>query len=294
MLRNNDRDQALPALTVNQARMLRVLVKSTMSRAGRDVTVHADHVVDSDDNEYGLDSLSRSVSDLPVKDWPGVVERHLSTMQAAMRGPDKFDVPTEDLLDRTYLRLYDAAGLPPVDWLSYGREPFPGVRELLALDLPDTVSTFNDDHVRRHGLEVLREAGLRNLRRVVPDEHTEYEGVQVLMGSVYLASTALVLDEVVQRTTGERELPNGVLVAMPFRNQLLYHVPRDESIIVSLNTMASMALNGFADEVGPITPYVYWWHDGVFQQLTKHDEDEQTIEVHVDDGFADVFHRLVP
>ena len=68
-----------------------------------------------------------------------------------MTGPDEFDVPTEELLDRTYLRLYDVAGLPPVDWLSYGREPFPGVRELLALDLPDTVSMFNDDRVQRHG-----------------------------------------------------------------------------------------------------------------------------------------------
>ena len=294
MLRNNDRDQALPALTVNQARILRVLVKSTMTRAGRDVTVHADHFVDSDDSEYGLDSLSRSVSDLPVKDWPEVVERHLSTLQAAMRGPDEFDVPTEELLDRTYLRLYDAAGLPPVDWLSYGREPFPGVRELLALDLPDTVSMFNDDRVRRHGLEVLREAGLRNLRRVVPDQHTEYEGVQLLVGSVYVASTALVLDEVVRRTTGEQELPNGVLVAMPFRSQLLYHVPRDQSVIESLNAMASLATNGYADEVGPLSPHVYWWDNGEFQQLTKHNEREKTIEVHVDGGFGDVLNRLFP
>ncbi|SDM52573.1 DUF1444 domain-containing protein [Allokutzneria albata] len=294
MLKNNDRDPALPALTVNQARMLRVLVKSTMTRAGRDVTVHADHVVDSDDSEYGLDSLSRTVRDLPVKDWPAAVERHISTMQAAMRGPDEFDVPTADLLDRTYLRLYDAAGLPPVDWLSYAREPFPGVRELLALDLPDTVSMFNDDRVERHGLDVLREAGLRNLRQVTPDQHTVYDGVQILMGSVYMASTALVLDDVIRRTTGEQDLPNGVLVAMPFRNQLLYHVPRDHGIIESLNAMASLALNGFADEVGPISPYVYWWDNGVFQQLTKHDEQEKTIEVHVDGGFAEVFRRLVP
>ncbi|GAA4021702.1 hypothetical protein GCM10022247_52380 [Allokutzneria multivorans] len=291
---SNDKDQALPALTVNQARMLRVLVKSVATKAGHEVTLHGDHFVDSDDVVYGLDALSRNVSGLPVKDWTEAVERHVSTLRAAMKGPDEFDVPTEDLLSRTYLRLYENAALPDVDWLGYGREAFPGVTELLALDLPETVALYNDDRVRRHGLDVLREAGLRNLRAVVPDHRTEIDGVQVLAGSVYVASTALVLDEVVQRTTGERELPNGVLVAMPFRNQLLYHVPRDQGFVESLNAMAGMAISGHSTEAGPLSPHVHWWNKGEFQQLTRHDEAEGSIEIHVDGGFADMFRRLMP
>ncbi|MFB9905597.1 hypothetical protein [Allokutzneria oryzae] len=291
---NNDQDKALPALTVNQARMLRVLVKSSLTRAGHEVTVHADHVTDANDNEYGLEPLSRRLVGQPTANWPGVVDQHLQGLVAAMNGADPFAVPTEELLSRTYLRLYDADGLPDVDWLSYAREPVPGVLELLALDQPDTVSTFNDDRVRQHGLEVLREAGLRNLRREVVEDRAEKNGVQLLMGSVYLASTALILDEVVQRTTGETELPNGVLVAMPFRNQLLYHVPRDQGMVEALEAMTGLAIAGHSEEVGPISPHVYWWNKGEFQQVTYHDEQDRTIEVRVVDGFADVFSRLYP
>ncbi|WP_086821758.1 hypothetical protein [Allokutzneria sp. NRRL B-24872] len=289
----NDRDSSLPALSVNQARILRVLVKSTMTKAGHEVTVHGDHFTDSSDFVYGLDSLSRKVKDLPVKDWPAVVESHATTLRATVQGPDEFDVPTEDLLERTYLRLYENASLPDVDWLSYGYEPFPGVTELLALDLPETVAMFNDDHVRRHGLETLREAGLRNLRKVVADDHAEIDGIHHLVGSVHLASTVLVLDEVVRRTTGEQDLPNGVLVAVPCRNRLMYHVPSDQDFPTSLNSMIPMAVTVHSSSVGPLSPHVFWWNDGEFHRLTFETDDGATV-VYVGDEFTEVFNRLIP
>jgi hypothetical protein len=288
-------DEHLPELTISGAQRLRDLVRGSMAVAGYEVTVYAGHVEDADGRQFGLGSLARRLSDprLAAKRWPSIVEDHITRLLASVNGPDEFDVPTEDLLERTYLRLYEAGSLPDADWWSYGREALPGVLELLALDLPDSVATFNDEQVTKHGIDRLRVAGLANLRREEADERATYDGVEILVGSMFMASTVLVLREVVLRTTGEAHLPNGVLVAVPFRHQLLYHVPRDTEVIEALNSMAAFAAMGYDKEVGPISPHVYWWQDGEFHQITQRDEDGR-IEVHVQGGFADVLTRLFP
>jgi hypothetical protein len=288
-------DETLPELTVAGAQRLRDLVRASMAGAGYEVTVYAGHVEDADGRQFGLGTLARRLADpgLPARRWPRLVDDHLRRLLAAVDGPDVFDVPTDDLLDRTYLRLYEADALPEDDrWRTYAREPIPGVLELLALDLPDLVATFNDEQVARHGLARLREAGIRNLQREVAEDRVTHQGVEILVGSMYLASTALVLPEVLLRTTGEASLPNGVLVAVPFRHQLLYHVPRDEGVVEALNTMAALASAGYEKEVGPISPHVFWWRDGAYHQITFR-EDERIV-IRVEGEFADVFTRLFP
>ena len=124
------------------------------------------------------------------------------------------------------------------------------------------------------------------------DERNDIQGVQVLLGeSVYLASTLLILPEMVLRTTGEAMLPNGVLAAAPSRNVLMYHVPRDGQVITAIEAMANMARHDYESSVGPVSPHVYWWQDGSFSQIT-HDEADGGIAVHIEGDFAEVFTRL--
>ena len=286
------RDRALPVLTEALARRLRLLSRQSMAQAGLEVTVYADYLEDSSGREFGLDGLSRLVAGLPAKQWVNAVDDHVNRLLAVVDAPDEFDVPTEDLLARTYLRLYPASTLPEPDRWSYGREVLPGVLELLALDLPDAVGVYTDERVAPHGIDDLRRAGLANLRTVEAEERNDIQGVQVLLGeSVYLASTLLILPEMVLRTTGEASLPNGVLAAAPSRNVLMYHVPRDGQVIGAIEAMANMARHDHESSVGPVTPHVYWWRDGTFSQIT-HDADDGGIAVHIEGDFAEVFTRL--
>jgi hypothetical protein len=151
---------------------------------------------------------------------------------------------------------------------------------------------YTDERVATHGLDELRRSGLTNLRAVQADERTEIQGVQVLVGeSVYLASTLLVLPEMVLRTTGEAWLPNGVLAAAPSRNVLMYHVPRDGEVVPAIEAMASMARRDYESSVGPVSPHVYWWHEGSFTQIT-HEREDGGVAVHIEGEFAEVFTRL--
>lgn len=201
-----------------------------------------------------------------------------------------FDAPDEELFSHTYLRLMEGWRPSPDSW-RYALETVPGTLEIVMLDLPELMVTFNDDEVARRGHDRLRAAGLRNLARERPDAQ-ELDGVIVLTGSDYTASTALVLPEMIVNVTGETEFPNGVLVSMPERQILTYHLPRDESLHVALQTMINITINEFDDGHKPISRHVYWWYRGEFTMITSFAEDD-TVNVHVDGPFGDVVERVL-
>lgn len=86
---------------------------------------------------------------------------------------------------------------------------------------------------------------------------------------MHFASSALVLPELVLKVTGEAPSANGVLVAVPFRHQVLYSVPRDERAGRSLEAMTKIAAAEYRTGTGPISPHVFWWRDGRFTRLTE-------------------------
>lgn len=196
----------------------------------------------------------------------------------------------EELFARTYLRLMEGFR-PGPDWWRYALETVPGTLEVVMLDLPDAMVTLNDVEVARRGHDRLRAAGLNNLARERPDAQV-IDGVYALTGSDYTASTALVLPTMIANVTGETEFPNGVLVSMPERQVLTYHLPRDESFHVALQTMINITINEFDDGHKPISRHVYWWYGGEFTAITSF-ADDGTVNVHVDGPFGDVVQRVL-
>ncbi|MFI2200940.1 hypothetical protein ACH47Z_09220 [Streptomyces sp. NPDC020192] len=69
-------------------------------------------------------------------------------------------------------------------------------------------------------------------------------------GSYFVASLALILDEVVRRHTKDASAPDGILVALPHRHQLAFHVVRGGDVTPSLHAMARFAAAGFAQSPG--------------------------------------------
>ena len=201
-----------------------------------------------------------------------------------------FDLPEDVLFSRTYLRLMEGFR-PGPDWWRYALETVPGTLEVVVLDHPELMAVFNDEQVARRGHDRLRAAGLRNLAREEPDAQA-IDGVIALTGSDYTASTALVLPDMIARVTGETEFPNGVLVSVPERQILTYHIPRDESLHTALQTMIGITLGEFDDGHKPISRHVYWWYAGEFTKVTGLAEDG-TVNVHVDGPFGEVVERVL-
>ncbi|MER5888247.1 hypothetical protein ABT160_30870 [Streptomyces sp. NPDC001941] len=296
------RDAEFGFFSEGEGSRFRAQVREAFAEYGLEVTVYADMVADSSGRQFGLGNLAAVLhnDDRGPRVWPELVRQHVGMVLRTMDAPSALDtLPPEQIRAQLYPRVIGGEGLNPQTF-GYARAVAPGLYEILALDLPESVMMLTDEALEPLGdLGELRERALHNLRALPVEGHEtvkDADGMRfevVLGDSFYTASRVLALDELVRRITGQELPPDGALVAMPFRHQLAFHVIRDTGVIPSLNAMASFAASGFTDTPGAISPYVYWWRGGTLTQLSDRDEDGDGLRIVVGDDFQELLERLV-
>lgn len=291
-------DPHLTALTVRQADHLRDLVGHWHAARGEQVTVAGD-TLRAADGTSALYNLAEFVRRADPRDWPRIVDRHFTALASARAAAEQ-PAAADDVLRRAYLRLIPDDALPPeaAASFSYVRPVATGLAEALALDLPDSVRLLDDKDVTAIGLDALRAAGRTNLvNEPATYETTATPGggqVHVLSGdSLFVASKALVLDEVARSVTG-RELPDdGALFTVPSRGYLAFHPLADHHVQGAVNDLAAFGLGAYQDNPGPLSPRLYWWHRGTVTCLTRIDDATRSFSIEPPGELLAVMRRLV-
>lgn len=293
------RDEAFAFFDVEQARRFRALVRQAFAEVGREVEMYADVVTDDRGGQFGLGNLAAVChnDERGEAAWPELIRRHVGTTTRGIDGPSPFDtLAPAEVLSRSFPRLL-AENTVGLQMASYRRPVADGIVEVLNLDLPDSVAMFNDTHVERFGgVEVLRAAAMRNLRGVTfaSQQMLEHNGGRVCVltdESMFVASTMLILDEIVARSEPPFDPADGVLVSVPFRHQLNFHVPRDGTVLPSLQVMAHFTKIGHDDSVGALSPHVYWWRPHRIERLTESPPEGDTRIV-VGEEFGQLLERI--
>ncbi|WP_330173066.1 hypothetical protein OG875_05315 [Streptomyces sp. NBC_01498] len=302
--RETPRDPEFSFFSTDEAAHFRSQVRQAFAERGLEVTLYADMATDSAGRQFGLGNLAAVChhDDRGPRVWGDLIRRHAGMVLRTMDGPSALDtLPPEQIRAQLYPRVISGDSLD-AQAFGYARSVAPGLYEILALDLPESVMMLTDEALEPLGpLPELRARALGNLRQLpVEGRETVKDGdmrFEVVMGdSFYTASRVLALDGLVHQVTGRTLGPDGALVAFPFRHQLAFHAIRDATVIPSLNAMASFAASGFEDAPGAISPYVYWWRGGTLTQLSDRDEGNTEaggLRIVVGDDFQDLLERLV-
>jgi hypothetical protein len=273
------RDGEFAFLSEAEAARLRTFVREAFAERGIEVTVEPGRVT-TDGRRFGLSNLAAACHNdsRGPRCWRKLVDEHVDRVMRSMDGPQALrTLPHEQLLSKLYPRFIpsDPAYLKA---FGYGPPSVPGLLEVLALDLPETVDMLTADSLSDLGdITALRDRAFQNLRAVRVAKHKvvrDKDGTHfdVLMGdSYFIASLALVLDEVVRRYTKDASAPDGILVALPHRHQLAFHVIRDRGVAPSLHAMAKFAAVGFEESPGALSPSVFWWQEGSFTGVATQD-----------------------
>ncbi|WP_158853342.1 hypothetical protein [Saccharothrix deserti] len=251
-------------LTTAQQDRLRHLARRSPAFIGMRVVVHDDHVevTHPESLVLGFESLSAALAGAPAGQWPDLVDEHFRRI-IALGTADRSDVegPTEAVLQRTYLHLATSDS-EASEVASYADEITPGLLRVLAFDRPDSIVIMTDEDVRRHGFDRLYDAGLENLAGELPDRYLEADGIYYLRGSDYVGSLVLVIPWVIEAVTGVADAPHGALVAMPARDQLIFHVIRDRDtagVLAALDEVGRLAAECYANSAYQLSSLVYWW-----------------------------------
>jgi len=298
--RHEAMDDDLTFLTVDEARFLRSLVREAFANAGVEVTMHPGHVASDAGDEYGLWNLAAACHDdtRGRRAWPELVAEHVEKL-LARAGRDPFEGLTEQAAARsTFVRLYRADDDLYAN-LDLGPQHLfaPGLVEMTALDLPESVVPYSAEAVERlGGADRLRRWGFENLRRE-PVEHLEEVETRggafhVLAGaSVHTASRALLMPSLAAGLTGHEAGNDGWLLSVPNRHEVLWHVLRDAAALPALQGMVGLTLARHEHAAGQLSPHVYWWSGDRYEQLTHVDDDGEVV-VHVGPALAEVLERL--
>ncbi|WMX44435.1 hypothetical protein RGF97_05590 [Streptomyces roseicoloratus] len=296
------RDPEFTYFSEREAALFRRQVREAFAELGLEVTVYAGSVTDDSGRRFGLGNLAAVCHQDPrgTRIWPRLIDRHVRLVVRALEGPSALEtLPPEQIRAQLYPRVVSGEGIDPGTF-GYARTVGPGLYEVLALDLPESVMTLTDEALERLGDPVrLRERAIDNLRGLPVEGHEtvkDADGMrfEVILGdSFYTASRVLDLDAVVRRVTGLPLTEDGALVAMPFRHQLAFHAIRDTTIVPALGAMASFAASGYEDTPGAISPYVFWWRGGTLTQLSEHAEEDGQLRIVVGDEFQALLERLI-
>jgi hypothetical protein len=267
-------DEHLTFFTLVEAREFRRLVASAFAKVGHDVTIHPDRVESRDGTAFGLPNIAALCTGTDRSEWADLVERHVEsvTTPALTLG----ELSPDEIRAALYLRLVDAGSTPDP---GYARQVVPGLLEVLAVDLPESVVALSKDDLAGLGsLAELLEQGRANLRGLlagdvslgaVADGRGSFTAVTDR--SFFTASLALVLPEAVERISGERDQGRGILVAVPDRHQLLYRVIDAPTAASALREMFDAARWAYHDASGPLSPNVFWVRNRRWSQVTSVD-----------------------
>ncbi|MCA0295449.1 MAG: hypothetical protein LCH96_09125 [Actinobacteria bacterium] len=279
------RDPELP-LSVTQAQRLRELVRVAWARAGREVTVHPDHVVDASGGVFGLWNLAVLVADAPERNWPGLVADHVARLAAP--NPSVEALSDAELRAQLVVRLADGAAIPDPSWFPTAPTLAGDVLQLLVLDFPQTVITPREDKLAARGdLDEWRAVGRGNLWQMMRSEPRDHEVLaqgegghfDVLLGkSLYTASMALFLPELISMV-GRADQGQGVLVALPIRRQVAFRVVDGPQAALGLHNLFLFAMAGYDEGAGPLSPHVFWVKDGHWEQVTRRDEESARVVI---------------
>ncbi|WP_129336379.1 hypothetical protein [Cellulomonas endophytica] len=294
-------DATFRAMTRDEADLVRRLAAEALARAGRRTIVNPDHLAGTDGTLYPLRPVVAACRAAgPRLRWRRVVEREVAALLAPPAGPD--ELSDEALLAAVSLRVVPR-GLVGADLaaegLAYARPVADDLLEVLVLpgtsDEGPAGPVLRDADVERRGAARLHRAALENLLRDPVDGVTRLrrrEEVVLLSGaSPLVASKVLVLRDVLQRVHGERRYPDGVLVAVPDRHDLLLHPVDGPDAREALAVMADLAVRYHASGAGPVSPAVYWWRDDSLRRIAGIGADGSLRLV--DDGpFIEVLERV--
>ena len=269
-------DEALTMFDRDEAARFRSTVRETLAEMGYEVTVLPDHVRTDDGRQWGLWNLAASCAGTAAPQWSSTIKEHFSAIMAA--GDDE-PLTAEYLRAHVVTRLMEEDGLHQTpDWVDRGLEWAPGVRQVVVVDTPQTVQVVPPAALEEYApLGPWFDRGLVNLRTQLDTESFELreitrEGARfscLLGDSVYTASLALLLPEVVQRYAATSPTEKGVLFAIPSRHQLAFHViDAPAAALGALMVLPQFAAAGFLEGSGPVSPSVYWWHEGQVHQVS--------------------------
>ena len=266
-------DSALPMFTVEQAARFVAAARRAFAEAGIETLPVDGRTLIAGGTSVYLDTIASHAAQIPERKWPQLLARHARAIAPALDGTGEA-APVHD--DQIHLRILDRRTAPTE--IEVWEDVVGDLVAVLGIDYPDRVETAMSAQAVDDlgGWASVREKGLRNLRALAAEDtwvHPVASGgtIHVSSGGYFHASRLLVLANVLAADF-KLELPtHGVLVAVPNRSVIAVLPVVAGEVVGALNALLELVAD-HAREPGGLSDDVFFWRDGIFEQVTRRPE----------------------
>lgn len=212
---------------------------------------------------------------------------------------DTAPLPTDidELRALLRVRLIPESELAAAPVPTVHRVVLPHVAALLVLDLPDRLvvvtperATELADGETRDELWELAEQQVRDHDHPDIDVEEPADGVPIMVlssPSYFGATHVLWADRFLDAP------PDGLLLAVPHRHLVLVHGVRDAGAQVALPNLALLARHHHDQGEGPVSPWLYWWHDETYHRIeVAMNADGTELSLGIPEALQEALNRL--
>jgi hypothetical protein len=219
--------------------------------------------------QYPVFNLFQRVSGLKrdSKEYRAVIHQHVDGLVFAQANPAG-ELDDAEFVANSRVRLAPAS-LGEMIPVSYARPFAPGVIVALCIDRPTTVDYVNDDLLaeRNLDLEALYNRALKNVMAEPIDSVEEIKpGLFVVEGdSFFTASKVVGMSSLLGSVLPEA--PNGIIFGVPHRHLIVAHPLVGVNSVQVIGDVAMVTAMQANEESpgGPLSPEIYFWHEGVVE-----------------------------
>ena len=273
--------------TLTNARLVS-LVRSYFDGAGIEVAIENGVARVPTGGVFGLNNIGLTLDALPEDAWPQTVASHFDSLLAVEPElPGTFEEASNLLRIRLSV-VEDADLFPGIEtWRPIGG----GLREMLMFKLDVGARNVPPDVVEAWGADpdMAWKTGRDNTFWDEPHERNVLQGpndevINMVTGSFFASSMLLDI--------GRFGLaPHGYLAMIPSRDILLFCRLDYHTMSRHLRGMLNVGGIFHVREPGPISPDLYWWHEGAIRRIAKGNPNGQFVpESH--SAFSKVLHVI--
>ena len=220
-----------------------------------------DGTIKVDNQTLGLTNIVQTLAQEPSDEWAAAVDKHLDAALGAVASgqPKTFAAAARDLRVALYEAAYlDQYGSSDGDGV-VAREVAKGLFAAVVFDQGGAVQVVTDGQARAWGAseEKLFQRATQNTLGGRPPQALIEQGFGLVNQGFYATSWLLEIDELL-----EDPAPDGVLVVVPRRGELVFHPLTPSTDAAVLQALADGAVGSYIEGPNPVSDDVYWWREG--------------------------------
>jgi hypothetical protein len=264
-------------LTKDEKQQFETDVNSYFSQKDKNYVVNFnDGFVSKDTSQsYGLENIAQIYHQSSTEERKSLVADHFEKIFKAELEEAKL---IENISDFNSMKKYLSIRIYPIDYANQiGRENLVGRIDidssitLLVLDLPSTVRSLKPEEVKKWNVseDSLFSMGIKNAVAGCQVEISEQELTKTL--KVWLVSSDNVFTST--HIFNLHAFPQcigkfGALLLVPHRHSIILYPINDLGVIEATKILIPLGQRMFVEGPGSITPFLTWYHDNKFTNLS--------------------------